>query len=141
MADVATPTAAAAASAAGGALAAPFLASIGVDPGSMVAGLMGVVMVQVFLQRTAPQGIGPIFMYATASMFAATLGAPLLGPGVVALAPDGWQWLKEAPHDHVKAVSAALCGGFAQPGLIWLRGRFFPAKSPPAPDAVKEGDR
>lgn len=125
MADLATPTAAAAASAAGGALAAPFLAAIGIDPANMVAGLMGVVMVQVFLQRTAPQGLGPIFLFAVASMFAATLGAPLLGPGAVALAPDSWQWLKQAPHDHVKAVAAALCGGFAQPGLIWLRGRFF----------------
>lgn len=128
-----TPTVAGAASAVGGVALFPLLAAIGIDPASMVAGLIGVVIVQTLMQRTAPQGLLAIFGFAAGSMFLASFAAPLIAPLVVAALPTSWE--RWTSIDQMKSIAAAMCGGFAQPILLRLRTRFAPAP-PPAVEAA-----
>jgi hypothetical protein len=140
MADPLTSSAAAsAASAVGGVLAMPVLAVMGMDITTLGWALVGVVIVQTLLPNTT-QGIKAVIILAIGSMLFAALAAPFLAPAVHASMPS-WSWLQQVPPEHIKSVSAAITGGFAQPILLGLRamaGRWLPVRTLPPPDAAPE---
>lgn len=127
---------------AGGLPCISFMMALGLDPVNMAAGLCGVVVVQTFLPRKE----GPteadtlkivlrIAAFGTASMIVAAWGGPIIAAGLLGVVPEGWQWIKSLPTDHVKTVSAGIAGGFAQPLVLKLPEWFstFRAKLAPAP--------
>lgn len=120
MADVATP-AAVAASGLPLVLASNWvgLSSIGIDPASMGAALGGVVIAQTLLPPTV-QGLRGIIGLGIGSMLLASFMAPIVSPFIIGRLPE-WQWLVQVPHEHLKALSAAFIGAFAQPILVWVR--------------------
>lgn len=111
MADPIAPAAATA----GAVLSMPFLVAIGIEPASMVSGLVGVVIVQTLLPRTQ-SGFFAIAGVATGSMFLASYAAPFIAPVLMSI---GWEWMRSISPEHIKAASAAAVGGFAQPLLLW----------------------
>jgi hypothetical protein len=128
MADAVTP----AAVCAGGIPCIAFMSAIGMDPVNMVAGLAGVVVVQTFLpSQDEPKELRKIALFGTASMIVAAWGGPVIAVGVVGAMPDAWQWIKGLPADHVRAVSAGIAGGFAQPLMLWLRSLMPKRAAPP----------
>lgn len=126
MADVATPAAVAAAGFSV-VLASNWmgLSSMGIDPASMGAALGGVVIAQTLLPPTV-QGIKGIIGLGIGSMLLASYMAPIVTPFVIGnasrmAAAFDWQWLTQVPQEHLKAMSAAAIGAFAQPIFVWVR--------------------
>lgn len=113
MADAVTPAAACA----GGVVSMACLASLGFDPAHMVWGLMGVVIVQTCLPRTENKPL-TVAGIAVGSTLLANVGAPFVAPAVMSTG-ENWAWLKSVDPAHIKAASAAVVGGFAQPLLLW----------------------
>lgn len=115
MADVATP----AAVAASGIPIVLLANAMGLDPASMGAGLGGVVIAQTLLPSSV-QGLRAVIGLGIGSMLLASYTAPIAAPFLIGRLPD-WQWLAQVPHEHLKALSAAFIGAFAQPILVWVR--------------------
>lgn len=106
--------------------AAEFFSSVGLDYRLMFCGLLGVVISQTLLKRTAV-GWGAIASLATGSMLLASITAPLLQAALPHLLPDSWAGLFTAvPGQRVGALCAAAIGGFAQPGLMLACKRWLP---------------
>lgn len=128
---MADPLSPAVAVCAGGITCIPFLVALGMDPVNMVAGLAGVVVVQAFLPRKdGDKSLKGVVLFGSASMFVAAWGGPVLAAGAIGALPENWQWIKTLPTEHVKAVSAGIAGGFAQPFLLWLQSK-WPKPAPP----------
>lgn len=114
-----------------------FLSSVGLDPARMVAGLVGVIIVQTLLPRTAT-GWRAIAGLAFGSMLLASGLAPLAYVLLLQHGPDSLLELtRQTEVTHVKAMCATLIGGFAQPIMLGGKsligaalGRFLPAPAP-----------
>lgn len=115
-----------------GAVAVPALAAFGIDGYSVGAGLLGCVVVQVFVP---PERVTLIKVAATAigSVLVASFGAPFFAPlfQVGAVTPE-----------HANAVASALLGGSAKPVVLGVKTRFeawFPNWLPPGPPSKTKG--
>lgn len=97
-----------------GAVAVPALAAFGIDGYSVGAGLLGCVVVQVFVP---PERVTLLKVAATAigSVLVASFGAPFISPAfqVGAVTPE-----------HANAVASALLGGSAKPVILVAKSRF-----------------
>lgn len=131
--SVTAATVVAAAAAATGAVGGPTLASFGLDPYSIVAGLMGCAVALVF---SPPEKVTAKRLAATAlgSVLVASLGTPYVAPSLV---------VGKVPEIHANAVAAALLGACAKPVFLWAKARFekwFGAAPTPPADTKGPGD-
>ena len=109
------------AAAATGIVAVPFLAAMGIDPQSMVAGLIGVVVVQSLMPADGRTLRGTIIITLGSVLFA-SLAGPLLTPWVLHQMKDTL-----LPHEGVRAACAAAAGAFAQPVVVLLKNNIVPS--------------
>lgn len=127
----------AAASAAAGAASAPlveqleFLPQIGVHWPSMVAGLLGVIIVQTLLPEPNLTR-GRLALLTVGSMLFASIATWIFGPIALAVL-ERWPAIDPVP---ARAAVSALLGGFAHPVLMRIRRK---VSGEPAAPTAKEG--
>lgn len=97
-----------------GAVAVPALAAFGIDGYSIGAGLLGCVVVQVFVP---PERVTLLRVAATAigSVLVASFGAPFIAPMFK---------VGSVTSEHANAVASALLGGSAKPVILLAKARF-----------------
>jgi hypothetical protein len=113
---------------------ATFLSDVGLDPARMVAGLVGVIIVQTLLPRSAV-GWKAIAGLAGGSMLFASFAAPFAYSWLLKKSPTDVDWLYNVDPKHLKAVIAGCLGGAAQPLLLLIKATAskYLAKHLPAP--------
>lgn len=116
-----------------GVVAVPALAAFGIDGYSVGAGLLGCVVVQVFVP---PERVTLMRIAATAlgSVLVASFGAPFIAPAFK---------LQNVTAEHANAVASALLGGSAKPVFLIVKARFetwFANWLPPASKSKGPGD-
>lgn len=121
MAEMTTGTAAACTAATGGFTMA-CLAPWGINPPDMIAGLLGVIVVQTLLRPRETRDLLTVLGAAAGGVMLASICAPLGAPYVIEV---GGAWLTKVPPESLRAALAAAIGGFAQRIVVWVRDRFF----------------
>ncbi len=110
-------------SAAVGVVTFPLLASMGIDPPSMVAGLLGCVIVQSLMPaENEKKSIGATAWLTLGSVLFASVVAPVFTPWVLSKLPDAG-----IPKVPAQALCAVLAGALAQPIVIALKKGILPA--------------
>jgi len=107
-----------------GVLSIPILASAGIDPAAMGAGLLGCTIMQSFVQKDG-QAINAAFWAKIAvltfgSMLFASLVAPVAAPWVHVRLGEVFPKVP-FPHEGVRAMTAGALGAFAQPIVMFGR--------------------
>lgn len=96
------------------------LAAFGIDVASMVAALMGCLVVQTLLPSEQVT-MKSIALTTLGSMIFASFLAPWVSPYIAKLAPEGMT------SDHVRASVACLLAAFPKPVLLLIQRRFLKA--------------
>lgn len=96
------------------------LAAFGIDVASMVAALMGCLVVQTLLPAEQIS-LRSIALTTLGSMIFASVAAPWLVPYVAKITPEGMAY------DHVRASTAALLAAFPKPLLLLIKNRYLKA--------------
>jgi len=111
-----------------GAVAAPFLAAMGVDVHALLFGLLGAVVVQCLLPD-ASRTLRQVAMLTVGGMLLAGITTPL----AMSYAAD---YLARMPVQATHNVVAAAIGGFAQPIVLTVRNRLVAMFGSRKPDAA-----
>lgn len=128
------PTTTAGICATAGALCIPLLAQVGLHPVSMISGLIGVIIVQIFL-GDPDIGWKRLVRITVASVLFASVSTAIAAPIALKL----FESYPAINAEAARAGTAVFLGGFAQPAILWLRQRFF-GGAPAAPVAKEPTD-
>lgn len=131
----ASAAAAAATAAATGVVSIPILASMGIDPPAMVAGLLGATLVQSLLP-TEGHTWRSVALITLGSVLLASVGTAVLEPWATRKAMEVLE--VQPAKEPMRAATAAFLGAFAQPLVLLARGaiaKFFPSAKKEGSDA------
>lgn len=96
------------------------LAPFGINPPDMICGLLGVIAVQSLITPKEPRNFRTVLAAAIGGVVLASLGSSIVAPYVLEV---GGAWLSKVKPESLRAVVAAVIGGFAQRIVEMIRDR------------------